>query len=49
MHPAVIFVIAVIGVISVVMCSGVIIFIVVFYRQMEYEGYKKGFLSNIVT
>lgn len=49
MHPAVIFVIAVIGIFSVAIFSGVVVFIVVFYQQMEYEGYKKGFLHNIIT
>lgn len=48
MHPAVIFVLAVIGIFSVLILSGVIVFIVVFYQQMEYEGYKKGFLHNLV-
>ena len=41
MHPAVIFVIAVIGIFSVAILSGVTVFIVVFYELMEYEGYKK--------
>ena len=49
-HPAVIFVIAVIGVFSVVLTSGTVTFIVIFYRQMEYEGYQKGgFINKIIN
>ena len=42
MHPAVIFVITVIGVFSAALTAGMVLFIVIFYRQMEYEGYKQG-------
>ncbi|XP_063679948.1 uncharacterized protein LOC134815353 [Bolinopsis microptera] len=49
MHPAVIVVLVVIGIFSVAIFSGVVAFIVVFYQQMEYEGYKKGFLHNMIA
>jgi len=51
MHPIVVTVIVILVLFSLVLVTGVITFVIIFYRQQEHEQlqYKKTFLNGFIN